>query len=136
MKNLYNNALEMSIASDCIPIDREYMYTTLFKILESNKESNTNLLKIHDYLYDSIVLKTKKLSLKTEVSDEIIIEDPSSESIIEGPFDHIIDFQRIVSEYFNINHTYPDELLKIQDHWEKEHLKIVKNHVMMKILTT
>jgi len=134
MKMYYNNALEMAIASDCIPIDWEYKYKTLFKILESNKqlESNANLLKIHDYLYDSIVLKSKKLSLKTKVSDEIIIADPLSENIIQGPFDHIKDFQRIVAEYFNINHRYPDDLLELQDHWENDHLKIVSNHVMMK----
>jgi hypothetical protein len=132
MKTLYNNALEMTIASDCIPIDREYKYKRLYKILESNKDSNTNLLKIHDYLYDSIVLKTKKLSLKTKVSDEIIIADPSIENIIEGPFHDIKDFKEIIVEYFNINHRYPDELITIQDLWEKDHFKIVKNHVMMK----
>jgi hypothetical protein len=42
IKMYYNNALELSLASNCIPIDREYNYKTLLEILESNKEVNQN----------------------------------------------------------------------------------------------
>ena len=130
MKILYNNALEMAITSDCISIDREYKYKTLLEILEYNKE-NPNFREIYNYLHDCIILKNKKISLE-KVSDEIIIDDPSSENIIEGPFHYIKDFKKIIVEHFNINHTFPDELLKIQDNWEKENFKIVNNYVMMK----